>query len=178
MTFVFRFVLSLLAVTVLCVGSSSSLPLGVGVGGGLLAPAGDFGQDLRGAFSLSLGFGLFPIEKLKLGFEVSYASLRGKGDTDLTLELLGGEIFGRYILRSFTDDVRLYGLVGAGNSRLIRKLGSGEERGYQASGVLGGGGVFRVYERANVDAGLRFRKYFSKKTGDAFLLQLGIWYGL
>jgi hypothetical protein len=138
---------------------------------------GDFGQDLGGSVNLSLGFGVIPAERVRLAVELSYARLRGKGEADLSLQLMGGEISGRYIIYSFTDDMGLYGVLGAGNSRLIRTLGMGEERGYQLNGLIGCGGAFRVHERASVDAGMRFRRYFSEKSGDAFLLQLGIWYG-
>jgi len=170
------FCLVFLVSWLLAANSSQALPHAVGAGGGLFAPVGDLGQDVGGSLNLSLGFGVIPVEKVRLGLEVSYARLKGKGDTDLSLQLLGGEISGRYVVYSFTDDVGLYGLLGVGNSRLIRTLGSGEERGYQVSGLIGGGGAFRVHERASVDAGLKFRRYFSEKTGDAFLLQIGVWY--
>jgi hypothetical protein len=151
--------------------------LGAGVSGGLLAPAGDFGQDLRGGLNLALGFGVFPVEKTRLSVEVSYARLKGKGDADLSLQLIGGEVSGRYIVYSPTDDIGFYGLLGVGNSRFMRTLGAGEERGYQVNATVGAGGSFRVYGRASIDAGVRLRRYFSDKSGDAFLLQTGVWYG-
>jgi opacity protein-like surface antigen len=158
--------------------SSKALPVGVRVGAGLLAPAGDFGQDLRGSMSLSLGLAVFPVEKLKVGLEASYASLKGKGETDLALELLGGEASARYTLYSFTEDVSLYGLMGIGNTRFTRTLGTGEEKGYQMNIAVGAGGDVRVRERTSLDGGIKVGRYLSDKTGDVFLLSLGLWYGL
>jgi hypothetical protein len=117
------------------------------------------------------------VEKTKLSVEVSYARLKGKGNADLRLQLIGGEVSGQYKVYSPTEDIGFYGLLGVGNSRLIRSLGTGEERGYQVNAIVGIGGSFRVYGRASVDAGLRLRRYFSDKPGDAFLLQTGVWYG-
>jgi hypothetical protein len=177
MRFSFHLSSVLLAAIIAAAGGSQALPLAVGAGGGVLTPVGGFGRDLGGSLNLSIGFGVLPVEKVRLAVEASYARLRGKGDNDLSLDVAGAEVSARYIFYSFTDDVRLYSLLGIGNSRMIRTLGSGEERGYQVNGVIGGGGSFRVHQRALVDAGLRLRRYFSDKSGDAFLLQVGVWYG-
>lgn len=170
--------LPLLTFLLAAASSAQCLPLGVGVSGGLLAPVGDFGQDLGGGLNLALGLGVFPVERVKLSVEASYARLKGKGDADLRLQLMGGEVLGQYTVYAPTEDIGLYGLLGVGNSRFIRTLGSGEERGYQVNAVIGGGGSFRVHGKAYVDAGFRVRRYLSEKSGDAFLLQTGVWYGL
>lgn len=155
-----------------------AFPLVVGGGIGFLAPAGDFGQDIKGGASPSFGFGLFPIDRLKIGLQFSYASLKGRGDENLVQELFNGELFGRYSLLSITEGVEFYAQLGVGNSRIRRTLGSGEEKGYQVSGALGGGAEFRIVGRTAMDAGILWRRYFSKKPGDAFLLNMGLWYGL
>ncbi len=170
---------SLVGIAVVFVSTSSmALPLAVRAGAGLLAPVGDFGQDLRGSMSLSLGLAVFPVERLKVGLEASYASLKGKGETDLALELLGGEASARYTLHSFTEEVSLYGLVGVGNTRFTRTIGTGEERGYQINVALGAGGDVRVRERTSLDGSIKVGRYLSDKAGDTFLLSLGLWYGL
>jgi len=177
MRLVLCFLLSLTAATIPA-GWCKAFPVVIGGGIGFLAPAGDFGQDIKGGASPSFGFGLLPIDKLKVGVQISYASLKGKGDENLIQEVFGGELFGRYSFLSVREDIALYGLLGTGNSRIRRTLGTGEETGYQVSGVLGGGAEYRIVDRAVIDTGIVWRRYFSKKSGDAVLLNMAFWYSL
>ena len=178
MRFVLSVSLSLFVVILLPTVSCEAFPLTIGVGGGFLAPAGDFGQDINGGMSVTSGFAVFPFEKLRIGMHVSYASLKGKGDNGLVLEMINGELHGRYILHSFTEDVGLYGLLGTGYNLLNRSLGTGEEKGYQLSGILGGGTEFHIAGATMLDAGILFRRYFSKKPGDLVFLNIGFWHKL
>lgn len=155
-----------------------AFPLTIGVGGGFLAPAGDFGQDIKGGMSITSGFAVFPVERLRIGLNVSYASLKGKGNNDLVVEMINGELHGRYAFHSLTGDVGLYGLLGTGYNQINRTLGTGEEKGYQVSGVLGGGTEFRIAGGTMFDAGILLRRYFSKKPGDLVFLSMGLWYRL
>ncbi len=178
MRYVFVAALSMSVAVSFPAAPCKAFPLTIGVGGGFLAPAGDFGQDITGGMSVTSGFAVFPVEKLRIGLHVSYASLKGKGNNGLVLEMLNGELHGRYTLHSFTEDVGLYGLLGTGYSLVNRSLGTGEEKGYQLSGILGGGTEFHIAGGTMLDAGILFRRYFSKKPGDLVFLNIGFWHKL
>jgi hypothetical protein len=168
----------LLAVMLFAPGQAESYPFAVGASVGFLAPAGDFGRDLKGGLSVSSGVQMTPASKLKVGLQFSFASLRGKGNGGLALQMLNTEAFGKYTFFSPRESVSLYGLAGIGNGKLRRTLGTGEENAYQFNCAIGLGGEVLAGGRTTIDGGMQFRRYFSKSPGDVILLDLGLWYGL
>lgn len=137
--------------------------IGVGVGGGVLLPMGDFGDVAKLGWRAGVGAGYFVTDDIAVGATAAYAENKADSGSAKSKTLEFGA-FGKYMFKMQNDKMAPYLKVGAGmyNSKVSGVSGSSTDFG--ANGGVGVG--FKVSPTASIFVEGAFHNIFSDPSAN------------
>ena len=179
--FVFALTLALVAIFALGAGAADRKGMvGVGVGGGLLLPMGDFGDLAKMGWRASGGVGYFFSNEIMLGVTGAYSQNKPKdnvvftdstGDTlDVKFKIMQYGVFGQYMFKMQNDKIAPYLKAGLGFYNQKLSATGFESASETDLGINGGVGVgLAVSPMASVFLEGGFHNIFSEGSSTNFI---------
>jgi opacity protein-like surface antigen len=173
--FVFALTLALVAIFALSASAAERKGMiGVGVGGGLLLPMGDFGDAFKMGWRAGAGVGYFLTNEIMLGAAGAYSQNKVDDTTgvgDATFKMMQYGVFGKYMFKMQNDKIAPYVKAGLGfyNGK-VSVSGGGSSASNTDMGINGGvGAMFSVSPTASIFVEGAYHNVFSDPSSTNFI---------
>ncbi len=148
--------------------------IGVGVGGGLLLPMGDFGDAFKMGWRAGAGVGYFVTNEIAVGATGAY-SQNSVDDTTLApadskFKIMQYGVFGKYMFKMQNDKVAPYVTAGLGFYNGKVSVSGGSSGSSTDMGINGGvGAMFSVSPTASVFVEGAYHNIFSEGSSTNYI---------
>ncbi len=164
--FVFALTLALVAIFALGAGAAERKGMiGVGVGGGLLLPMGDFGDAFKMGFRAGGGVGYFVTNDIMVGAKAAYSQNKVDDTTgmgDVKFKILQFGAFGKYMFKMQSEKIAPYVTAGVGFYNGKASVSGGSSASETDMGINGGvGAMFAVSPTASIFVEGAYHNVFS-----------------